>query len=417
MQARLVALVMAVLVAGCAVPTGGEVGAEEDTTKSPSTAGLERPPDDHFANTLTNSDEPDGPPIEQAFAGRVVAVDDDGPVPWVTFAIDRWFTDDLGYSIGLWAPEFDGAVDTDWLIAATRYQSGDRPIGDVLVDESAPGDDETFAAWEQEWGGSVAPGLDVAESTPAPDVLADLAAARARWATHEPADWTATIDWRERGTVYGECGSGPVRVVVEDGTVTEAVDLQADCDVDDPLSITDLFDRAEEIAGALEEPPIFDDTYGFPTALSAWDRSIEVGLRVTDFAPEAQPLARGAPDEALADARALWEAADIVDYTMVVEPRCFCGFQGEVEVVVVNGEQVDVRPRDPDVTAEQYDGLDLTVDGIFRAVSDAIASGTVDVAYDPDRGYPTSAALDPMPNAVDDEITYRVLTLKPATTG
>lgn len=419
MSVRTLVVVVAVMVAGCATEldgaSGGEDGSEGDATTVTADGGVERPPDDQFANTIENSDEPGGPSVEQAFRGRVVAIDDGGPVPWVTFAVDRWFTDDLGGSIALWAPGFDGAVDEDWLIAATRYQFGDRPIGDVLVDDSSPFDDATFAAWEQEWGGSVAPGNDVAESTADPEVLADLAQARARWEAQQPDDWTATINWRERDSVYGECGSGPVRVVVQDGTVTEAVDLESDCDVDDPPTIAGLFDRAEEVAGAIEEPPTYDETWGFPTFFSAWDRSVEVGLGVSDFTTDVRPLARGPQDQALADAQARWEAAGIVDYTLVVEPQCFCGFQGVVEVEVVDRDVVEVRPRDPDATADMYEGLDLTVDGIFRDIGDSIASGAVDVAYDPDLGYPTWASLDPMLDAMDDEITYRILSLEPPT--
>lgn len=118
--------------------------------------------------------------------------------------------------------------------------------------------------------------------------------------------------------------------------------------------------------------------------------------------------------QALADARARWQASGHGDYTIVVEPRCFCGFQGAVEVDVVDGAQVAVRPRHPDMTAAAFDGLDATVGGIFDAIADSIASGEVDVSYDPDDGHPTFAALDPMPDAVDDEITYHVLSLEPA---
>lgn len=62
-------------------------------------------------------------------------------------------------------------------------------------------------------------------------------------------------------------------------------------------------------------------------------------------------------------------------------------------------------------------GLDLTVDGILRDIGDSIASGAVNVAYDPDLGHPTWATLDPIPNAQDDEITYRILSLEPAASG
>ncbi|MBY5164115.1 DUF6174 domain-containing protein [Salsipaludibacter albus] len=414
MVGRVLVVATFILVAGCATPADTS-GGGGDPTASPSegpVAGIERPPDDQFANTVADADAP----VEQAFAGRVVAVDDGGPAPWVTFAVDRWFTDDLGQSIGLWAPGFDGEVESDWLIAATRYHAGDGPAGDVLVDASAPRDDDTFAAWEEDWGGSIAPGGDLAEASADPEVLAELDDARARWEATEPPQWTATIAWSERDTVYGQCGAGPVRVVVVDGAVTEAVDLDADCDVDDPPTITAVFDRAEEVAGAFEEPPAFHDEYGFPTWLSAWDRSVQVELGVSDFVPVARPLGDAPPDEALAEARARWDAAGIDDYTMVVDPQCFCGFYGEVEVEVVDGEVVEVRPSEPEVSADDYQGIDLTVEGIFADIDDTIATGMAAVAYDPDLGYPTSADLDPMPDAVDDEITYLVTSLEPTST-
>lgn len=434
MRARMIAMVLAVLLAACATevgPAGGGGAAptttppgesatpDEPTTTPPgepatpdgSGDGLGLPRPSELETDLGR--QPSGPvgqDIETAFVGRVVAIDEGGSRPWVTFAVERWFTDDLGDRIGLWARGFDGAVGQDWLVASTRF---DDVTGDVLPGESVPLDEAALVSWEDRYGGSVTPGADTPERPEDLDVVAAVEAGRDTWSRAQPPAWTATIMRWERGQVYGECGSGRVRTVVEDGEVVEAFDLDAECDVTDPLTMPEVFDLAEQWSGAAEEPPTFDEHYGWVETLWAHDRSIEASISVTNFVPAAHPIARDPQDQSLADARTRWEAADIDDYQMVVELICFCGFVGPFDVEVEGGEMVAMKPGDPDAGAEDYRGNDLTVDAIFDQIVEANESGEVDVSYDPDLGYPTWAFLDYLINAVDDEMEFVVTSLEP----
>lgn len=374
--------------------------------------GLPRPPDHAFADTVAEAC-PGSVRVESAFAGRIVAVEEGGPAPWVTFQVEAWFTDDLGTRVGLWAPEWDGQVGQRWLVAATRYQSGPLPSGDVITCESQPWTDPAQAAWETEWDGSVPPDSDTPESPADPQVLARLDAAEQRWQDAAPSDWTATITLIHGDSNEPECGHGPVRVVSRDGAVVEAIDLARDCAVPPAgaPTIDTLFDHARRVTGALQGDLHLDEEYGFVRHMDAHDRAVQISLGVTDFLPRALPLADDS-GQALADARQRWEQAGIEDYRMVVDVQCFCPFSGPATVEVADGELVSVDP--PDGAAEQdYGSLALTVDAIFDHIASTQTEGDVDVAYDPALGYPVSADLDPMPNAIDDEIAYRILELDP----
>lgn len=424
MRTKMIAVAVAVLAAGCATEVGRAGGGGESVdpstsvTEQTATTEPDESEDDHglprpseLATDLGR--QPSGPvgqDIEMAFVGRVVAIDEGGSRPWITFDVERWFSDAIGPRVGLWARGFDAAVGEDWLVASTRHH---EVTGDVLPDESVLLDDATLAAWEERYDGSVDPNGGTPESPADPDVVAAIEEGRNRWAATEPPAWTATIRRWERGDEYGECGSGPVRTVVRDGEVVEAFDLDAECDVADPVTMAEVFDLAERWAGAARDGPTFDEQYGWVEMLWADDRSVEAEISVDDFVPEARPIARDPQDEALADARRRWDAAGIDDYHLVVEPICFCGFQGPVDVEVVDGVAVAPEPADPEMQAADYDGLDLTIDAIFTQIADAIQSGDVDVSYDPDLGYPTWAFLDYIVDGADDEMEYVVSSLAP----
>ena len=414
----LLAATVTVVASGCSPATPHGVGgttraSPESSSTSAAGPGLPRPANDAFAATVTTAC-PDDVDIETALAGTITAVDDTGPAPWITVDADRWFTDDLGTTIGLWAPGWDGRVGQDWLLAATRYQSGTMPSGDVIPCHSEPRTDESFVTWEQRWDGSVPAGADTPEQPADPQVLARLDQAQERWQATAPASWTATITRTSGNELASDCGDGPIRVVVDDGTVLQAVDLRSDCDLlpADAPTINELFAQAREVAGALDGTIEFDDTYGFIRSMYAHDRAVEVSLGVTDFLPRALLLADDEP-QMLADARARWEAAGFDDYRMVIEIQCFCAFTGPVAVDVRDGQPTNITPTDDARGDAAHLGSELTVTAIFDSIAAAQSEGDVDVAFDPDLGYPIFAALDPMLNAIDDETTYRILELAP----
>lgn len=412
------ASVSALALAGCggssqpelAGPGGGGAESSPSEAVSPTVgAGIPRPPDRAYARTV-GGPCPGDARIESAFAGVVAAVDESGPAPWVTFEVDSWFTDDLGERFGLWAPGWEGKTGQRWLVAATRYQSGALPSGDVIPCESEPWTPATRRDWDSRWNGSVLAGADTPESPADAQVLARLEEGHAQWEGSAPSDWTAVVTLTRRNDSGQECGDGPVRVVVQEHSIVQAIDLNRDCAVqpDGAPTIEDLFVEARRVAGALEGELQLDDKYGFIEAMYAHDRSVEVSLGVADFLPRALPLADDNGRDH-ADARDRWDRAGIDDYRMVVDVRCFCPFSGPVTVDVADGEL-----RSVDTTDDQnYQGTALTVDAIFEEIAAAQTDGDVDVAYDPDLGYPITADLDPILNAIDDEISYRILTLDP----
>ncbi|HEY0929074.1 MAG TPA: DUF6174 domain-containing protein [Gemmatimonas sp.] len=121
----------------------------------------------------------------------------------------------------------------------------------------------------------------------------------------------------------------------------------------------------------------------------------------------------GPGDSALAAAEARWRLVKPASntYTMRQEVHCFCAFGGaEYAVTVTNGTVSGATPVSrpseglgpPPLTAFR------TVDQLFAEVRNALGkTGTLkEVTYDEVAGYPTRLALDPLPNAIDDEVGY-----------
>lgn len=114
----------------------------------------------------------------------------------------------------------------------------------------------------------------------------------------------------------------------------------------------------------------------------------------------------------LSAAEALWRASSARDRYVISQVReCFCITGGAVfTVTVVNDTIVSVRnvTTGDDLPREQREWF-RTVDQLFGEIRRAVASpGTLRlVEYDVVRGIPTTVSLDPVLNAVDDEIVYR----------
>ena len=115
--------------------------------------------------------------------------------------------------------------------------------------------------------------------------------------------------------------------------------------------------------------------------------------------------------------KALWDALDIQNYDFVYEESCFCAFTAP--------NPVTLSVRDGAVTAATPVGSFLgtmpplnsfpTIDSVFAILERAQKNspGGVTVEFDPTYHYPTRIAVDPIKNAVDDEVTYTVGSFKP----
>ena len=121
--------------------------------------------------------------------------------------------------------------------------------------------------------------------------------------------------------------------------------------------------------------------------------------------------------------QALWEALDIKDYEFVYSVSCFCGFNGPnpAKLTVRNGVVVKVEPTGNAVLPPTTPAAATypTVDSLFAIIERARLANPADIEiqYDATYHYPVIIGLDPVKNAVDDEITYRIESFSPSSTA
>ena len=116
--------------------------------------------------------------------------------------------------------------------------------------------------------------------------------------------------------------------------------------------------------------------------------------------------------EALAEAEALWNrtkpASD--SYTVDQQVMCFCLYGASTFRVTVTAGAI-TRVHDPqkvsDLPANEISRF-RTVDQLFNEVRAAMAKSGVltSVEYHPTMGVPSEVSLDPIKNAIDDEVAY-----------
>jgi hypothetical protein len=130
----------------------------------------------------------------------------------------------------------------------------------------------------------------------------------------------------------------------------------------------------------------------------------------------------GPEQEALDANRDRWAAAALADYRYTLREFCFCGPETLRPVVIeVRDGQVASATYEDDGTAvvEPRLGQLRTVDGLFDVVQDAIDrdAHSLDASYDPTLGYPTSAQIDYIEFAVDEEYGFAASALAPSEGG
>jgi hypothetical protein len=145
-----------------------------------------------------------------------------------------------------------------------------------------------------------------------------------------------------------------------------------------------------------------------------------VGCSLTPWGLLSSPPAQPAPtsDGQLAEGRARWQAAGIRSYHWRVAFGCECLLSGgPVQVTVVDGLVTDVAgPRGP-VQLEDVAGFPLTVDAVFEQAQQAIdGGGTADATWSGVGnafGIPGTLLIDPIKQAVDDELSVSVQSFEP----
>lgn len=115
---------------------------------------------------------------------------------------------------------------------------------------------------------------------------------------------------------------------------------------------------------------------------------------------------------------ALWNALGIRNYDFVYQIGCFCPLSGPnpAKVSVRGGVIVKIAPDSASFVgilppASTYP----TIDSLFVILEAAqkTSPNGVKVQFDPTYHYPTKISIDPIKNAIDDEVTYTVKSFTP----
>ena len=136
-------------------------------------------------------------------------------------------------------------------------------------------------------------------------------------------------------------------------------------------------------------------------------------ITVTGYALSSFFLPHISDQWALMRHRQRWEASHITHYRYVLEPVCFCppDYTRPVIIEVANDTVISIHYLD-DGTTPKIDFFEryTTIDKLFVLIQDALKqpNSRLNVAYDSQFGYPSKAAIDYQPNAVDDEFYFTV---------
>jgi hypothetical protein len=121
-----------------------------------------------------------------------------------------------------------------------------------------------------------------------------------------------------------------------------------------------------------------------------------------------QPSARTLADD-LKDAEARWAEKGPDSYQLTMRDYCLCPFQEPVRATVKDGRVVSITtldgaPADP----SDVSFYPLLVESAFKVVEDNLGAHSINVAFDPDLGFPAQVSVDPDAQTNDDEINFDV---------
>ncbi len=249
-------------------------------------------------------------------------------------------------------------------------------------------------------------------TAPVPEDHERLRAARATWRSLED-------DLYDFQYLFNcECGRDNYHVRIRPGKRPEVRDGPTDPAMAPYLTVDQLFDQLEEFYQQGDEPDRirFHQATGVPMNFvfdgpnPIDDQRVVFNLSGIIMDPfERVPLQEEM--DALAQARARWAAAGVRNYDFTFRTVCFCDDRPR---------QVSVRDGVVTQVLDQ-EGQPLGLDGIvpiaslFDLVDDVLVNAfSVDVQYEPETGFPRFIEVDFVENAVDDEVNYQVLDLRPS---
>lgn len=187
-------------------------------------------------------------------------------------------------------------------------------------------------------------------------------------------------------------------------------------------------------SGAGSPPTAATPTSASPSVDPSAEPSVEPAMSPSaspSSAPEPtespSPSPTGTPTsgtEALAAAEKLWKSKSLSSYSFTYDPRCFCP-RTKLLVTVGHGAVTAVKPlpgQDKSggsyvPTLAEAPSVEKLFAQLHKAYEGAKPAAAVQVAYDADSGFPTSAYIDWDTLSADEETGYGVgkLSAAPAT--
>jgi hypothetical protein len=145
---------------------------------------------------------------------------------------------------------------------------------------------------------------------------------------------------------------------------------------------------------------------------------VVVAVAGCSMLPVPQPPARAQPappSDPIVDALKAWQASGIDSYTWQLDVSCECALSGSTEVTVVDGKVTRIRKPGGDVPFASAQAFPLTVDALLQKGIDATTAGRpVAASWPGSNGVPSELSIDRDPNAIDDELSVKVVSFVPA---
>jgi hypothetical protein len=341
------------------------------------------------------------------------------PTRWVSFDVDGWFTVDWGTEFSVWMPIHDAAVGDRLAVGGdARYVSVDGFSGQSgEVEFCTPAADplsESLAAWNAFFGPPIEAGVAMPEGEPDPQDLTAIDEAESAWNDVAGDSYSYLFSMYDRND-RAPCGSPTVRVVATpagvDATSIESPRFSCESEVGSVTTIAELFVLARQVAGATEFEFRSNLDSGIVMSLYASDRSVEVQVNVRRFSQSTAPTVVGwdAVVDAANAAVETWVSTP-GDRTTSIQIGGGERAHYDLTTTEVDGQVTEVRngadPIDPASLDQPWSPY--TVDGVFELIEELAGEGHVVAVFDPETGVPTDLYFDPLPEAIDDELSLQV---------
>lgn len=108
---------------------------------------------------------------------------------------------------------------------------------------------------------------------------------------------------------------------------------------------------------------------------------------------------------------ALWEHANLSDYTYTYKRNCFCPPEEEMIITITNGQVTAAfySPSGTSLPPERFNSL-MTIEKLFQVIQEAITQeyDRLKVTYNATLGYPENIITNPNEQATDLGVSYVV---------